>query len=112
MYCMKCGKEIPEKQVFCDGCLKGMERFPVKPDTRVLLPSRPTPITAKKTPTRRKALSLEERLVKAKKAVQWLSIALVVSVIALFLSVSMLIDTVGSEDSNQVIGQNYSTVDS
>ena len=108
---MKCGKEISEKQAFCDSCLETMKRFPVRSDTRVLLPSRPAPDTAKKTPVRKKALSSEERLVKARKAIQWLSVALAISVIALFLSVSLLIDTVGSEDPNRVIGQNYSTVD-
>lgn len=111
MYCMKCGKEIPEKQAFCDSCLEVMERFPVKPDVRVLLPNRAAPAAVKKSPSRKKTLPPEERLAKARKAIQWLCFALVISVLALFLSVSLLIDTIGSKDPDRAIGQNYSTVD-
>lgn len=39
MNCMKCGREIPVGQVFCDGCLKVMETYPVKPDTAIHLPT-------------------------------------------------------------------------
>ena len=111
LYCMKCGKEISEKQVFCDSCLEVMERFPVKPDTRILLPNRTVPAAAKKSPARKKVLPLDERFAKAKKAIQWLSLALVISIIALCLSITLLADTIGAEKSNHAIGQNYSTVD-
>lgn len=111
MYCMKCGTEIPEKQVFCDSCLEVMDLFPVKPGTRVLLPNRAAPVTVKKSTSRRKVLSLEERLARARKAIQWLSIALITSIIILFLSVTLLLETLNSEDPNRMIGQNYSTID-
>ena len=108
---MKCGKEIPEKQVFCDSCLAVMERFPVKPDTRVLLPNRPAPVLSKKSPARKKALSPEERLAKAKKAIQWLSILLAATLFALFLSVTLLVDSMNTDQPDQAIGQNYNTAD-
>ena len=41
MYCMKCGKEVKENQVFCDACLVIMEKYPVKPGTHIQLPHRP-----------------------------------------------------------------------
>ena len=110
MHCMKCGKEIPEKQSFCDGCLAIMEQFPVKPGTPALIPNRPAPAPLKKTVSRKKILSPEERLARAKKAIQWLSIILAVALFALFLSVSLLIDTIKAEPQEKEIGQNYSTV--
>ena len=112
LYCMKCGKEINESQVFCDGCLDVMDRFPVKPGTRVLLPNRAAPTVSKKAATRRKVLTTEERLTRCRKAIQVLSIALAVTIFALCLSISLLVDNVNNETPNRVIGQNYSTVDS
>ena len=58
---MKCGREIPVGQVFCDECLEDMEKYPVKPGTAVQLPARPKPAPVKKSFIRRRpALSLEE----------------------------------------------------
>lgn len=111
MYCMKCGKEIPEKQAFCGNCLAVMEKFPVKPETRVLLPNRPVAAVTKKTPVRKRVLSTEENLTRMKKVVQWLSIALAAAVLALFLSVTLLIETITPETQTGAIGQNYSTTD-
>ncbi len=109
MYCMKCGKKIPEKQAFCDQCLAVMDRFPVKPETRVLLPNRETPVAVKKSPARKKVLSPEERLARSKKVIQWLSLSLAVAVLALCLSVSLLIETLTPEAQSGAIGQNYNT---
>ena len=109
MYCMKCGKEIPEKQAFCDSCLAVMEQFPVKPGTPVLLPNRPTPAPLKRSSSRKKVLSVEERLAKAKKIIQRLSIILAVALFALVLSIVLLVDTIQSDAPDREIGQNYST---
>lgn len=111
MYCMKCGKEIEEKQVFCDSCLEVMKQFPVKPETHIQLPTRFAPDAEKKPAPRKKALSMEEQLSRMRKAVQWLSIALAVTVIALTLSITLLADTLASQDAGSAIGQNFSTAD-
>lgn len=111
MYCLKCGKEIPEKQAFCDRCLAVMEQYPVKPDTHILLPNRSIPQAVKKSANRKKEPTMKERLVRAKTAVKWLSIALAVMVFALSLSVTLLVDTLKSKNTNNTIGQNYNTVD-
>ena len=111
MYCLKCGKEIPEKQAFCDCCLTSMEKYPVKPDTHILLPNRSTPQVVKKAANRRKEPTMKERLARTKTAVKWLSIALAVTVFALSLSVTLLVDTLKSKATNNTIGQNYNTVD-
>jgi hypothetical protein len=109
--CPECGKEISEKQVFCDSCLEVMERFPVNPGTRVLLPNRSAPAVSKKIASRRRVLTAEERLARCRKAIQVLSITLAVAIFALCLSISLLVDNLNSETPNRVIGQNYSTVD-
>lgn len=110
MYCMKCGKEIPEKQTFCDDCLAEMAKFPVKPGTPVLLPHRSIAAPLKKAASRKKILSLEERLGRAKKAIQWLSIALAVTLFACILSISLLFDSMAAKETGHEIGQNYNTI--
>lgn len=111
MHCLKCGVEIEEKQVFCSNCLAGMQQYPVKPESHVLLPKRPEPAVVKKAPPRKKTLSAEEKLEKLKKATQVLSIALVTSVLALVLSISLLADLIFNQAEETNIGQNYSTMD-
>ena len=49
MNCIKCGREIPENQVFCDRCLEQMAAHPVKPGTPIYLPKR-VPSSEKKRP--------------------------------------------------------------
>jgi len=39
LYCLKCGRDTGGKQVFCKACQDTMKRYPIKPDTKVLLPS-------------------------------------------------------------------------
>ncbi len=38
MKCMKCGKKYSAEQVFCDDCLAEMEKYPVSPETPIVLP--------------------------------------------------------------------------
>ncbi len=38
MKCMKCGRKFSAEQVFCDDCLAEMEKYPVSPETPVVLP--------------------------------------------------------------------------
>ena len=109
MYCMKCGKKVPEKHVFCEDCLAVMEQFPVKLETHVVLPIREEPDSVKKSPARKRVLSTEERLSQSKKIIQWLSVTLAAAVLALFLSVSLLIETITPDTNSGVIGQNYNT---
>ena len=40
MGCLRCGKEIQEKGVFCEECKKNMEDYPIKPGTVVVIPYR------------------------------------------------------------------------
>ncbi len=80
MNCMKCGREVPAEQVFCEECLLEMEKYPVRPGTVVQLPRRKDSAVPKKTPKRR-MVSLEDQVRILKKQVKWLCIALVLSLI-------------------------------
>ena len=62
MQCMKCGREAPDRQIFCDACLEIMDRYPVRPGTPVqILPRTPRDKSAKK-----RELSPEEQLGRQK----------------------------------------------
>ena len=63
MNCMKCGVEIPEKQVFCEHCLTAMEAYPVKPDAHIHLPKwEDAAEAAKRTTKKKRAPSAEEKI--------------------------------------------------
>ena len=111
MYCMKCGKEIGENQVFCPDCLAVMDRYPVKRGAKVLIPNRPEPVQVKKAAPRKKTLSPEEKIARLQKAIQVLSVSLAAVVLALILSIALLADALSSDTQGNAIGQNYSTVD-
>ena len=109
MYCLKCGKETREEAVFCDACLAVMDRFPVKPGTPVQLPIRPA-APVKKAAPRKRAPTPEERLLRLRRLVKWLALALVSTLLALALTVSLLVHTVSQAREEDEIGKNYNTV--
>ena len=63
MYCLRCGKDTNDENVFCDGCLLLMEAYPVKPGTAIHLPERKKQPEMKK---QRKVLSQAEQLRRAR----------------------------------------------
>ena len=112
MQCMKCGREIPVGQVFCDGCLKDMEKYPVKPGTAVQLPPRPKPAAVKKTYARRRpVLSLEEQVKVLKHRVWTLGTALVLALAALICIGLFSLSFVMDQQNGPLPGQNYSTTE-
>lgn len=106
MNCMKCGREIPAEQVFCEDCLLKMEKYPVRPGTVVQLPRRKEASSLKRAPKRR-SVSLEEQVKTLRKQVKWLCAAVIV---LLTLVIALAVPAVEHllED-NFKIGQNYST---
>lgn len=77
MNCMKCGREIPAGQVFCDGCLDVMKKYPVKPDAAVHLRRRAEQSAPKKQTARRRQLSPEEQLPLVKRSNRRLTLCVV-----------------------------------
>lgn len=71
MYCLRCGRDTENEQVFCADCLENMEKYPVKPGTIVQLPRRASSASQKKQ-VRRRTLSPEEQVVHLKVTVRTL----------------------------------------
>lgn len=84
MNCMKCGREIPAGQVFCDSCLETMKKYPIKPDTAVQLPRNRQDTVLRKQASRRRPLSPEEQIPGLKRTIRRLRFftALLVLVLA------------------------------
>ena len=106
--CLKCARPCQENQAFCGECLAEMQKYPVKPGVVVLLPQ---PEKRAKIPTRRRhsAPPPEEQLVKLKKRVTALWLALILSLSAAgvlgYLTVANLLV---QKENRPLPGQNYS----
>ena len=92
MNCMKCGTEIENGKVFCERCLTDMDKYPVKPGTRILLPNHPAPEAAKKQAPKKRPLSTKEKLKRTQQVLKWMTVALVVSLLLLVFSIYMLFE--------------------
>lgn len=111
MFCMKCGREIEEGQVFCHDCLSDMAKYPVKPGTAIQLPRRREFAPARKTFARRKTPTPEEQIRKLKKSLRTMIIVWVITFLlfcaSLYPAVSYIL-----EEEHFLPGQNYSLIDS
>ena len=111
MGCMKCGRDVPAGQVFCDKCLEEMEKYPVKPGTVVRLPRRKETPVVKKIHSRRKLqVSPEEQIKRLKSIVRRLVLTVVLLTLLLgvtgyFAAIHLL-----ENDVVRLPGQNYSSV--
>ena len=106
MTCMKCGKETNASQVFCNECLTEMEKHPVKPDTPVQLPQRPTqdkpsPRTREQTPA--------DTIRSLRGLVRWLTILITILSLLLCATAAFLLHTLDKSANDNPIGRNYTT---
>ena len=107
MNCMKCGRETQDENVFCQDCLMEMEKYPVLPETVVLLPRRRESTVVKKLSTRH-IPTAEEQISELR---EWVRILLVVVVICIVAIALMFRPTMHYiKDEHVEIGQNYSSV--
>lgn len=112
MNCMKCGREIFLGQVFCKDCLADMEAYPVKPGTPVQLPTqKPTP-APRRTSHPRKQRKPEEQIVRLRRMVRGLTLALIAVVLASGIAISILLIHASLPVDTTLPGQNYNTEDS
>lgn len=86
MYCLRCGKETTDEQVFCQACLDNMENYPVKPGVPVQLPHRPAVQLPKRTGKKGKNQSPEELLEDMRKTVRRMTRVLLLAVLLLLLA--------------------------
>jgi len=89
--CMKCGRELKDHQVFCPECLAVMNDYPVKPGTPILLPTRQNLPVAQPKPSKKKARKPEEQVLRLRSAVRWLTLALIVTLLAFVAAALMML---------------------
>lgn len=109
MNCIKCGRETPGEQLFCDSCIEGMADYPVDPNTPVQLPRRRTPAAMRKPP-RRRIPSPEEQIHKLSRRVQILAALLVVFGVLCAVLTAMCFHLYHA--SRLPLGQNYTAITS
>ena len=112
MYCLKCGNETENDQVFCNHCTEIMEQYPVKPGTIVRIPRRAANPALKKQ-SRRKTLGLDEQVVHLKIAVRTLTAILGAALILLGIFAWLYFDAIGRipNSPEPSKGTNYQVVD-
>lgn len=111
MNCLKCGREISDGSVFCDGCLEDMKKYPVKPGTPVQLPIHTPAPPPKKKSARGKFSGKPEEIARHLRSTnRWLTLALIAAVIAFALTAAMLLSTMNQLRDSTKIGQNYQVV--
>lgn len=112
MQCLKCGREIPAGQVFCEECLKDMKKYPVKPGTAVHLPPRPKTAPVKKQNVRRRpVLRPEEQVRILKQRLFIISAMLVLAVVMMISGFLLTAEYIQESQSKPLPGQNYSTAE-
>ena len=105
--CPKCGRDAAENMAFCSECLAEMEKYPVKPGVVVLLPQHEK---AAKAPKRRQAsVPVEEQLLKLKKRVSTLVLALILTLGAAGVLGWMVATDFFEDAPVKLPGQNYSS---
>lgn len=107
MKCTKCGRDVAENAVFCQLCLETMAKYPVKPGTVIQLPQRKS-APSKKAGSRKRQLSPEEQVIRQRKTIRGLWVALITTALLLGLCASLL-HTYRQQDTPETIGQNYMT---
>lgn len=112
MNCMRCGREIDDKQVFCEDCLLDMEKYPVKPGTTVQLPRRKDSYNQKKAHSRRKTKLPPEEQVKLLRKRLHVMAAIIVVLLVLVALLGWQTAEHLTEDDHLLPGQNYSAIES
>ena len=110
MNCLRCGRETQEDHVFCESCREEMGKYPVRPETAVILPRRREEASPKKAKRHGKApLSPEEQVRKLKKQRFWISfLSLLLTVV---LITSLVLTYLDLKKTELRPGQNYSAVE-
>ena len=111
MNCMKCGVEIPDKQVFCDHCLELMQQYPVKPDAHVHLPKRASDVELpKKSGKKKRVLTPEELISSLKLRILRLRLVVVILIFLVCLISGFLALNLYQQYHEPITGKNY-TID-
>lgn len=106
MQCLKCGREIDADAVFCDRCLDEMAKYPVKPDTVVLLPK----WESFRTPERRPKAAPVDPVTHLKKQNRILARMLAIALLLMIGLTCGILWLLQSPEEAIAVGQNYSFI--
>lgn len=109
MNCVKCGREIPEDQVFCETCLTEMENYPVRPGTAVHIPTRSADDVPRKPVKKKRIPTAEELLLKTRKKLRRTRIFTVILLLVCGALSFLMAQAVLELDFQRLLGQNYRT---
>ena len=105
MACLKCGRNTEDDHVFCQECLKVMDKYPVKSNTPVHLPRHAfTP--SKKPAPRKRTISPEEQVITLRKKLWRSRLIGLILLVTLSLAAVLLVRELAGADI-PAIGQNY-----
>ena len=107
MNCLRCGNEIPEGQMFCQGCREYMEQDPVPQDAVVMIPKR----DQERRGNRKATLSTDEMLDISLRKVKRLRALTILLLLLLGFAIGFNVYLL-EKNRKPVVGQNYSTVTS
>ena len=109
MYCMKCGRDVNEGQVFCDSCLEVMKKYPVKPGIAIQLPGKKEAPPKKAHVKRKQPPTPEEQILKLKKRLKGMVILWLVTLMLLAATIYPTVEFFLGR-SFMLPGQNYTTI--
>ena len=109
MFCLRCGKETREGQVFCDDCLNVMEEYPIKPGTVIQLPTRQDKPPARRPARKQRSLPPEEQVPQLRRLIRRLAVAVSVLALLLCVTAAALARTYFHGNTDRNIGKNYTT---
>lgn len=107
MQCMRCGSETVSDRCFCEVCRAEMEKYPVQPNTSVVLPQRTVSPTVKKA-IRKKVVTAEDMILVLKNRIRFLWILLIAFVILSALLIYPAIQYL--QEDHFLPGQNYKSI--
>ncbi len=108
MTCVKCGREIPEDQSFCEKCLAAMDVHPIPENVAIRLPQR-TEAPPRKQPKKR-GIPLEVQVKQLNKLLRIQSIVLILAAILIALMIPITVTHLMEE--HYEVGQNYTAIPS
>lgn len=91
MPCIKCRRKLEDGQVFCASCLEDMAAYPVKPGTPIQLPPRLPVLPSKSRRKKHRERKPEVEIRRLRSSVRWLTLALVVVLLAFGLMTAFLL---------------------
>jgi len=107
MSCLRCGKETPVSQAFCNDCLQDMSHYPVRSDAPIHLPKRNEKTVSKKAVKRKKLIKPEDQVIHLRKIIRWMMVLLVLSSLLTCIAVAKLVAK--EENPKYPDGKNYIT---